>query len=267
MESEGLSKFLDIVGDAVYSVNTICVGLASVSSGVAEKPDDLTISWSSSNPETAAAKARVFALRASLVFVEEALLKYLDFLRVCSTDEPKICGALESDGAAERIIEVSKFLSNAEPYWWPMVVLLVRWRNKVVHHSRTGLTVHQTKVLLDNSKALKNNHAGIDIAKTLENFESGQITLKDFTTLIAITVRYVRALDEELEPRIHTLEGFEFRLKQRNLVKVFNQVMNANGEATRRRKLKAFLKSEFSAVTEIFFEDIYKNGPFSQPPA
>ncbi|MBW2941382.1 hypothetical protein [Zhongshania aquimaris] len=267
MESEGLNKFLEIVGDAVHSVNTICVGLSSVASGAAVKPSDLTIGWSSSNPDTAAAKARLFALRGSLVFVEEALLKYLDFLKACLTDEPKISTALASEGAAERVIGVSKFLSNAEPYWWPMVVLLIRWRNKVVHESTIRLTVHQANLLTNNADALKNKHAGIEISQTLSNFESGQITLKDFTTLIAVTVRFVRMLDEELEPRLHTLEGFEIRLKQRNLVRVFNQLMNSNGEETRRRKLKAFLQSEFSAVPDTFFEEIYKNGPISQPRA
>jgi len=264
MESEGLRKLLETVGDAVHSVNTICIGLASVASGNAEKPENLTIGWSSSNPEIAAGKARLFALRSSLVFVEEALIQYLDFLEACSTDDLKIKKALSNEGAAERVIEISKLLSPAEPYWWPMVVLLVRWRNLVVHSSRTRLTIHQTNLLLKCAKNLQNNHAGIKIEQTLANFESGQITLKDFTTLIAVTIRYVRVLDEELEPRIHTIEGFEHRLKQRNLLKVFNQVMNSNGEQTRRRKLSAFLKSEFSSIPDVFFEEIYSNGPFLQ---
>lgn len=265
MESDGLSKFLEIVGDAVHSVNTICVGLTAVSAGSAQKPDDLTIGWSTSNPEIAASKARIFALRASLVFVEEALLKYLDFLKTCTTDNEKLLNALKTDGAAERVVEVSKFLFRVEPYWWPMVVLLVRWRNKVVHNSTIKLTGHQKKLLVENAASLKKNHAGIDISTTLKNFESGQITLKDFTTLIAITVRFVRALDEQLEPRIHTLEGFELRLKQRGLLLTFNKVMNANGEDTCRRKLRSFLNSEFSAITEVFLEEIYNNGPFVQP--
>jgi hypothetical protein len=262
MESEGLKDFLEIVGDAVHSVNTICVGLSAVGSGEAKKPDDLTISWSTSDPATAAAKARLFALRASLVFVEEALLKYLEFLADCSTDDENLIKAVKTEGAANRIFEVSKFLSNVETYWWPMVVLLVRWRNKVVHHSASSLTVHQRKILINHADELNKRHAGIDITRTLENFESGQITLKDFTTLIAIAVHFVRALDKQLEPRIHSLEGFEQRLRQRGLLETFNKIMNANGETTRRRKLALFLKSEFSDLTDVFVEEIYKNGPF-----
>ncbi|MCP1319424.1 hypothetical protein [Halomonas sp. 707B3] len=264
MESEGLKQFLEVVGDAVHSVNTICVGLAAVRAGTAKKPDDLTIGWKSSNPETSASKARVFALRASLVFVEEALLKYLDFLKDCSTEDERLYKALSTEGAADRVVEISKYLSDAEPYWWPMVVLLVRWRNRVVHSAKIGLAPLQKKILLEHEQVLKQRHAGIEIRKTLENFESSQITLKDFTTLIAITVRYVRALDEQLEPQLHTMQGFISRLEQRGLVEVFDNVMKANGESTRRRKLRSFLDTEFSKIPDTFFEDIFHHGPIRQ---
>lgn len=263
MESEGLKCFLNVVGDAVHSVNTICVGLAAVRAGTVKKPEDLTIGWSSSNPETSASKARVFALRASLVFVEEALLKYLDFLKDCSTEDERLHKALATEGAADRVIEVSKSLLDVEPYWCPMVVLLVRWRNRVVHNAKIGLTVHQRKILLDHEQVIKERHAGIGIKQTLDNFDSSQITLKDFTTLIAITVRYVRALDEELEPKLHTMQGFISRLEQRSLVVVFDNVMKANGESTRRRKLRSFLDTEFSNIPDTLFEDIFRHGPIN----
>ncbi|MGY3726873.1 MULTISPECIES: hypothetical protein [Cobetia] len=261
MNSEGLKQFLATVGDAVHSVNTICVGLTSVRSGTIEKPEDLTISWSSSDPATSASKARLFALRASLVFVEEALLKYLGFLKSCIFADDKLRKALSTEKAADKVIEVSKHLPNAEPYWCPMVVLLVRWRNRVVHSSNVGLTVNQKKLLIDNAQLLKDRHAGIDIDKTINNFGSGQITLKDFTTLIAITVRYVRHIDEELKPNIYTVDGFFNWLEQRDLIGAYNSVINANGEATRRRKLKAFINTEFSDISDELIERLFKHGP------
>lgn len=261
MESEGLKQFLEVVGDAVHSVNTICVGLAAVQEGAVKKPGDLTVGWKSSNPETSASKARIFALRASLVFVEEALLKYLDFLKDCSTEDEILYKSLSTEGAADRVVEVSKYLTDAEPYWWPMVVLLVRWRNRVVHNAKVGLAPLQRKILLENEEFIKERHAGIDIQKSLENFDSRQITLKDFTTLIAITIRYVRGLDEQLEPQLHTMHGFISRLEQRGLVEVFDNVMKANGNSTRRRKLRSFLDTEFSKISDAFFEDIFQHGP------
>jgi len=264
MESESLKQFLKVVGDAAHSINTICVGLAAVREGAVKKPDDLTIGWTSSNPETSASKARTFALRASLVFVEEALLKYLDFLKDCSNEGESLYKALSTEGSADRVVEVSKYFSGAEPYWCPMVVLLVRWRNRVVHNSKVGLAPFQRKILLENKELIKKRHAGIDIQKTLENFDSSQITLKDFTTLIAIAVRYVRALDKQLEPQLNTINGFISRLEQRGLVEVFDNVMKANGESTRRRKLRSFLDTEFSKIPDTFFEEIFQYGPIRQ---
>ncbi len=259
MESEGLKQFLNVVGDAVYSVNTLCVGLTSVSQGTAEKPDDLTITWSTQNPALAAAKARTFALRASLVFVEEALLKYLDFLKLCAFENEKLQDALRIERSADRVSEVARFLPQKEVYWEPMVVLLVRWRNRVVHNSQADLSALQRKTLITNAEKLAKNHANIDIEESLKNFNSNRITLKDFTTLIAIAIRFVRALDEQLEPKIHTLDGFKQRLQERDLTQTFKQVMSANGEETRRRKFEAFLRTEFSELGDGFKEEVYEN--------
>lgn len=259
MESEGLKQFLNVVGDAVHSVNTLCVGLTSVSQGTAKKPDDLTITWSTQNPGLAAAKARTFALRASLVFVEEALPKYLDFLELCAFEDGKLQNALRIQRSADRVSEVARLLPQKEDYWEPMVVLLVRWRNRVVHNSQADLSALQRKKLMSNAEALAKNHANIDIEESLKNFNSNRITLKDFTTLIAITIRFVRSLDEQIEPKIRTLDGFKQRLQERDLTQTFKQVMSANGEETRRRKFEAFLRTEFSALGDGFEEEVYEN--------
>ena len=124
--------------------------------------------------------------------------------------------------------------------------------------------MHQRKTLCDHEQVMKQRHAGIDIQQTLENFDSNKITLKDFTTLIAVTVRYVRALDEQLEPKLDTIQSFISRLEQRGLVVVFDNVMKANGESKRRRKLRSFLDTEFSNIPDTLFEDIFRHGPIGQ---
>jgi hypothetical protein len=263
MESEGLKEFLSTVGDAVHSVNTICVGLTSVRSGKAVKPDDLTIGWSTSDPKNSASKARSFALKGSLVFVEEALLKYLDFLKLCTNENEPLRRALTTEGAADRVAAVTKHLSIERPYWGPMVVLLVRWRNKVVHNSSGKLTSNQKKVLLDNRVALKKNHADIDIEKTLEHFGENKITLKDFTTLIAITIRYVRALDSSLEPIIDTMYGFGERLKMKGLVSDYNKIFSHTSKSRREAKLNGFLRTHFPDTLDSFKRVILEHGRYS----
>lgn len=76
-------------------------------------------------------------------------------------------------------------------------------------------------------------------------------------------MRYVRELDEQLEPKLHSMRGFISRLEQRGLVIIFDNVMKANGEATRRRKLRSFLDTEFSNIPDNLFEDIFHHGPIN----
>lgn len=248
MESEGLKVFVKSVGDAVYSLNTICVGLEAVSKGHVEKPDHLTISWESNDCKQSAISARSFAVRSALVFVEEALLEYFKYISNCPDQPAKILTAVTTDGAAKKVEKLSSQISNLEPYWAPIVILLVRWRNQVVHNSNTSLSPAFRKVLIDNSNVISQRHAAIDISQTLSNFDSRKITLKDFTTMIAVTIRYVRQLDSELSPNIKSTEFLRKQLISRDLVTDFKNVIGVNGISKQKKKFDTFIKSNFPSL-------------------
>jgi hypothetical protein len=248
MESEGLKVFVKSVGDAVYSLNTICVGLNAVSKGDVEKPADLTISWESSDYKQSAISARSFAVRSALVFVEEALLEYFKYISNCPNQPTKIILAVKTDGAAKKVEKLSSQVSNLEPYWAPIVILLIHWRNQVVHNSNTSLSTVFRNILADNKDVIKTRHAAIDISQTLSNFDSKKITLKDFTTMIAVTIRYVRQLDFELSPNINSAESLRNQLINRDLVVDFKNVIGVNGVDKQKKKFDNFIKSNFPSL-------------------
>jgi len=248
MESDGLKVFLRSVGNAVYSVNTICVGLDAVSKGSVEKPEDLTISWTATDPKQASISARSFAVRSALVFVEEALLEYIKYIGSCPDQPSKILAAVKADGAAKKIEELSAQVSNLQKYWMPIVVLLVRWRNQVVHNSSNSLSPSFRNILSENSDLIKDKHAAIDIAQTLSNFDSKKITLKDFTTMISVTIRYVRQLDSELSPHITSPESFRNQLDARELVIEYKNVIGVNGTVKQKKKFDNFIRSNFPSL-------------------
>ncbi len=258
MESEGLKVFLNSVGDAVYSLNTICVGLNAVSNGGVEKPDDLTISWDANDPKQTSIQARSFAVRSSLVFVEEALLEYFKYLSNCPEQPPKIVTAVKVDGAAKKVEELSAQVPRLESYWMPMVVLLVRWRNQVVHNSKTSLSPSLRRTLLDNANIIKDRHAAIDIAKTLSNFDARKITLKDFTTLISVTIRYVRHLDEELKPYITSSSSLRNQIIARELVSDYKNVLGVNGDDKQKKKFDNFIRSNFPSLIGAQSDALFK---------
>jgi hypothetical protein len=258
MESEGLKVFLRSVGDAVYSLNTICIGLNAVSRGGIEKPDDLTISWDTNDPKQTSMQARSFAVRSSLVFVEEALLEYFKYLSNCPEQPPKIVTAVNADGTAKKVEELSTQVPSLESYWMPMVVLLVRWRNQVVHNSKTSLSSNLRKTLLENADVIKDRHAAIDIAQTLSNLDARKITLKDFTTLISVTIRYVRHLDQKLAPHITSSTSLRNQIVARELVSDYKNVLGVNGEDKQKKKFDNFIRSNFPSLIGALSDALFK---------
>lgn len=87
MQSPYLNDFLKNVGDAVHSINTIVVGLNSIKSETYEKPDDLTITWKTKDPSFSSARARQFALKSSLIYIEDSLSIYLKDCRPLTDNE------------------------------------------------------------------------------------------------------------------------------------------------------------------------------------
>ncbi|MCK5051081.1 MAG: hypothetical protein KAS53_05050 [Candidatus Cloacimonetes bacterium] len=259
MESEGLRQFLKTVGDAVYLLNTICVGLDGVSKGLVTKSDSLTISWKSSDPMRTAMSARKFAVRSALIFVNEALLNYIEFLADCSLQDPNIVRACNSDGATEKIKQLSKQVNGQEIYWLPFVILLIRWRNKVVHNSSSKLSPLFKKILTENSNIIKKRHAGINVYETIQNFAEQKITLKDFSTMIAVTIKFVRFLDKTLYPSISNPEVFISRIIDRKLVSIYKRIIGVNGLNKQKSKFKSFLSSTFPSIGEGEFDTLFKN--------
>jgi hypothetical protein len=77
------------------------------------------------------------------------------------------------------------------------VELLVAWRNRLVHDSDEENLGDSYNVLLANAGFLTENHAAIDIARTLATYKCGNPpTLKDVSTLVSILLRYISAIDK-----------------------------------------------------------------------
>jgi hypothetical protein len=114
-------------------------------------------------------------------------------------------------------------------------------------------------ILINNSETIRANHANISIETTIDNYFSNKITLKDFTTMIAVTIKFVRLLDAELKPQINDLNSLSNFIKSRELESDYKKVIKVNGLETQRRKFYNFISSmigEFSSKDmEFYFEN------------
>lgn len=302
MESPFLIDFLKNVGDSVHSINTIVVGLTSIESGNYEKPEDLTITWNTSDNEFSARKARKFALRSALIYVDDALSNYLKDIRVLidnqilisilSRSNPQFDTNLESTfkikypitydlfnkqnqkatsadekdreyrhiSSVDRIRALNEFFEFEKTYWIPCIVMLIRWRNKVVHRTSAGqLTREEITILKNDSVELKDNHANIDIEQTILHFNANEITLKDITTLIAITIRFAREIDKQIFQSVNRIEIVESYVKRKKLSEIYNSIAGIENEKIRRRKFGCFVTTNISPLDDETISNLYSS--------
>ena len=193
-----LRDFLNSVGEAVANLNTAIVGLDAVEQGH-RKPATLNISWNPQDRIAAARKSRRFVIEAVLVHVAEALSEFVSVMaRLPSFDAV----SLAWDSKATRADKLSGLAIHAlgtRDYLIVGAALLIHWRNRVVHpNSRASLTSQQEKELRASSDEIEDQFAGLSVDRLLKDFESGRPTLKDISSLIAMSIRLVRKIEQSL---------------------------------------------------------------------
>lgn len=199
--SFALTQFMRDVGEAVANLNTVAVGLDAVEKGH-EKPETLNISWSPDDRISAARKARKFVLESVLTRVSEAANQYIAAL----SELPRFHALRESWRAnggnvsvAGRLAAVATSILGDKDYLVSASVLLVHWRNRIVHEQSRAKLDHKLKMLLHkNEEEIRTKYANLSVDCLLCHFEAGRPTLKDVTTLISMAIRLAWRLDAEI---------------------------------------------------------------------
>ena len=194
-----LSNFLKHSGEAVFSLNTSVVGLDAVENGY-DKPAGLDISWSPVDRKLAARKSRKFILEAVLVRMSEALKEHT----VALSKLPRF-SAVESEfsshtKATEKIGRIGREVLGAESYLVSAAVLLVHWRNRVVHRntSKAKLAPVDKSLLRKYKDEIATKYKGLSIDCLLCHFEEQRPTLKDISSLIAMSINLARSINQAM---------------------------------------------------------------------
>lgn len=68
-------------------------------------------------------------------------------------------------------------------------LLLIHWRNKVIHKSsNASLTKEQIKKFKEDNVFIEDNYKNLSIDKLINDFDIDKPTLKDVSSLIAMTI-------------------------------------------------------------------------------
>lgn len=195
--SHPLHLLLREIGDAAAHLNTIVVGLDAVEKGHS-KPDTLDISWNPDDRKAAARQSRKFVVEAVFVRVSEAMLEYV----LALAQLPRLRNASSSwNGDTKNARKVSDILTAAlgDDYRIAAIVLLVHWRNRIVHkNSNAKLNSEQKAALQTNEDAIAKDYKGLSVDCLLCHFEEKRPTLKDISSLIAMCINVARKIDKTI---------------------------------------------------------------------
>ena len=254
-----LKRFLKKIGQSVLFINTIVVALSNLSKTEIEKIEKikkiekdggLSIYWqpkeSKDEMDDLLKNSRRYVLSSSLVLVQDSLIDYVNALS-------RIRNVNSKDNAVDKIKATFIFAQKEQEipkYWFPMLVLLVFWRNKIVHNSDSRYPKEYKEILIDSFDEIKSNHASIDINKTLENFDNNKITLKDFSTFISIAIKSVKIFDKALcydyldEDKFIAFIKIDDSKYKANLF-YLNKILSVQPETKRKSKFSNFILKNY----------------------
>ena len=202
IHSQPFQILLRDIGEAVFTLNTAAVGLDAVEHGH-QKPATMNISWEPRDRKIAARKTRKFILESVMVRVSEVISQFVSALSKLPKfkDEKKEGG--NDNSIAEKLAMIATRILEEDDYLIPGVVLLVHWRNRIVHpNSDAALKPQQRKILLSNKDIIAERYRGLDISKLLDDFQKKRPTLKDVSSLIAMTINLARKIDRTMQQNI-----------------------------------------------------------------
>lgn len=195
--SAALNQLLDDIGKASFYLNTIVVGLDAVEHGH-QKPAALRIQWDPADPKSAARMARHFAVEAFMVRASEALSTFIKAYAALPRFASIKSKWNNDTGLADKVDALGSELLGSSSYLVSGSIVLVLWRNRIVHNGSISLPPKHVRTLQAEAQKIHDAYRNLDVSKLLEHARNGRPTLKDASCLIAMTINLARVMDERV---------------------------------------------------------------------
>lgn len=251
MKTPAYKPFIKAVGKTVHHLNTIAVGLSGVESGEYSKPEGLNVSWRPADKQASSRGARSFMLKSTIVFVTEEVCAYNSTI----IGSPNI-GDITLPKKPDRSQKHQCLIEHLNIESVPLIMgplLLIHWRNKIIHKkSHASLTSAQIEALKKANDEIKENYKNLCVLKLLDHFEQDLPTLKDVSSLIAMTINYVN-LVESLIPEPQSKEDFESWLKHIDLYSAYERAQRvAVSKPNSKRTMENFIRTNCPELYDIY---------------
>lgn len=194
-------NFKNSIGGASFLLNTIVVGLDAVEKGH-QKPASVKVKWEPKDPATAARQARKFAIESFIIRAAESLKAY----QAAISKLPQFSEAKSTwnggTSAVEKLRDIARSVLGKDSFLVASGMLLIAWRNQIVHDDIVKLSSVERNLLRDNNAIIASRYADLDIDRLLVHVIESRPTLKDASSLIAMSINLVNALDEDIYDNI-----------------------------------------------------------------
>lgn len=252
MMTGALQTFLDQVGKVVHHLNTIAVGLSAVETGVAKKPHGLDVSWSPQNLAASARQARAFVLQATIISVAEEIGAYV----LAVSKHPGVMLDLATrEERSEKLLAIKErfCLEENELYLGPL--LTIHWRNRIIHRaSNAGLTKREREKFIGMEQYLRTEYKNLDPQRTLEDFAENKPSLKDVSSLVAMSIRFAKRLSE-LMPSPSSAEEVKEWIARLSLESDLDRVRRVGAaKGKEQQSVRIFLMTRCPCLVEPYFK-------------
>ncbi|MHB1246157.1 MAG: hypothetical protein ACYCZH_06920 [Sulfuriferula sp.] len=215
MKTPAYRPFMKEVGKTVHHLNTIVVGLSGVETGACTKPTSLDISWSPVDLKASSRDARLYTLKSTIVFMAEELSAYT--LKIIGSPTIGEVVLPKDPKMYQRHEALCNHLKLPAEHLLLGPLLIIHWRNRIVHKkSNAKLTNTQKTTFLKFEEDVAKKYKNLSVSDLLAHFERNQPTLKDVSSLVAMTINLVGTI-ESLVPEPATEEEVVSWLKHIDL--------------------------------------------------
>ena len=76
--------------------------------------------------------------------------------------------------------------------------LITHWRNRIVHESKSHLNKSEKSLLRESEQEIHATYKHLSVDRLLAHFEEGRPSLKDVSSLIAMSINLARRIDQQL---------------------------------------------------------------------
>ncbi len=251
-DSQPLAILLRDIGQTVFVLNTTVVGLDAVEKGH-PKPDTLDISWAPQDRMIAARQSRKFVLEAVLTRASEAVVQYA----VALSKLPRVAAVRKNwDSKTTKATKVHDVFVRSvdDNYLAPAAALIVHWRNRIIHGgSNAELTPAQKVVLRDGSQEILGRYKNLSVDLLLEHFDTGRPSLKDVSTLVAMSINAARQSDAGIQDNL-SREELDAWVEHYGLAPKLARVLSESGKAKREDSVRRLLGREACLLTDVYLK-------------